>query len=88
MEELWNVMRALDKVDTDLAALLDAELDEVVRVLAALQARVQARWLAAIGEAERRDLHRRHGARDAGSWVAALTGDRTGAARRDVELAG
>jgi hypothetical protein len=88
MEELGRIVRALDDVDVDVGALLDDELDEAIQVLAALQARVQARWLAAIGEAERRHLHRRHGARDAGSWIATLTGDRAGAARRDVELAG
>jgi hypothetical protein len=87
MEELRRIVRALDEVDTDLAALGDDELDDVVQLLAALQVRVQARWLAAIGEAERRGLHQRHGARDAGTWIAALTGDRAGVARRDVELA-
>jgi hypothetical protein len=87
MEDLRRVASALDDVDIDVSALRDDELDHVVHVLAALHATVQARWLAAVGEAERRQLHRRHGARDTGAWIAALTGDRAGAARRDVELA-
>src|SRR5690348_13223272 len=86
MEGLREVVRALD--DIDVAALADDELHHVVQALAALQAQVQARWLAVVGEVERRGLHRRHGARDAGSWLATFSGERAGAARRDVELAG
>jgi hypothetical protein len=86
MEELRRIVQALDGVDTDLGALGDDQLDEVIRLLAAVQARVQARWLAAVAEAERRQLHRRHGVRDAATWIAAVAGDRAGTARRDVEL--
>jgi hypothetical protein len=88
MEGLRELMRALDDVDIDVAALADDELHLVVQALAALQGQIQARWLAVVGEVERRGLHRRHGARDAGAWLATFTGERAGAARRDVELAG
>jgi hypothetical protein len=76
--------------DVDLGALADVEdgaLDEVVHALAALRTNVEACWLRVIALADARALHHTHHRRDASTWLAELSGERVGTARRDVELA-
>jgi hypothetical protein len=67
-----------------LARLCDNDLEATVVELARARQVLEAAWLAALDAARVRQLHVRRGARDPVAWIAALTGDRRGAARRDV----
>jgi hypothetical protein len=70
-----------------LAGLCDNELEAIVVELAEARQVLEAAWLAALEAARSRSLHVRRGARDTATWIASLTGDRRGAARRDVAVA-
>ena len=65
----------------------DAAFDEVVAAVAACVARSMPCGCGSVLAAERRRSHRRHGQRDAATWLARVSGERPGVARRDVELA-
>ena len=71
-----------------LDGLSDDDYDALVTEVAALRAAVDGLWLRVVADAEERALHRRHQVRDTGTWLAAVAGERVGAVRRDVELAG
>ena len=79
---------ALGRLEVELSTADDARLADGLAELARFRARCDALWLRVLAEVERRGTHRRHGARDAASWIAALAGERRGTARREVELAG
>jgi hypothetical protein len=70
-----------------LARLCDNDLETVVVELARARAVLEAAWLRAVDAARVREIHVRRGARDTAAWVAAVTGDRRGAAHRDVVAA-
>jgi hypothetical protein len=75
-------------LDADmLARLCDNDLEAVVVELARVRQALDAAWLLALEAARGRALHLRRGARDTATWIASLTGDRRGAARRDVSVA-
>jgi Domain of unknown function (DUF222) len=88
LASLDDLADALRRVGTDLDACDADVLAGSIRRLATLQTTFQALWLHAIGLAEERSLHRQDGARDVATWLAELAGERRGASRRDVELAG
>jgi hypothetical protein len=71
-----------------LAALSDDELDRLAESVAVGRRALEAVWLLVLEAARARSLHRRRGARDTATWAATLTGDRRGAVRRDVDVAG
>src|SRR6188472_3007654 len=71
---------ALDALDHPALARFAAEL-------LAWWPRLDAARLRVLAAVEARQAFRVDGARDAASWVAAASGERRGAARRDVELA-
>jgi len=78
---------ALECLEVELFVADDGGLADGLAELARFRTRCDSLWLRLIAEVERRGTHRRHGARDAASWIAALAGERRGAARREVELA-
>jgi Domain of unknown function (DUF222) len=82
-----DLARALARFEAELSAADDQALTDGVTTLARFRVGCDALWLRLVGEVERRNLHRRHGARDAASWLADVAGDRKGTARQDVELA-
>ena len=82
-----DLLDALGRLEVELSCADDQALTDGLAALARFRIRSDAVWLKAVAEADRRGLHRRHGSRDAASWLAGLAGDRRGVARRDVELA-
>ncbi len=82
-----DLLEALGRLDAELSTADDQGLADGVATLARVRVSCDALWLRLVGEVERRNLHRRHGARDAASWLADLAGDRKGTARKDVDLA-
>jgi Domain of unknown function (DUF222) len=88
LTSLDDLADALRRVGADLDACDADALTSSIRRLANLQTMFQALWLRAIGLAEERSLHRQDGARDVATWLADVAGERRGASRRDVELAG
>ena len=82
-----DLLDALGRLEIELSCADDQALTDGLAALARFRIRSDAVWLKAMAEVDRRGLHRRHGSRDAASWLASLAGDRRGAARRDVELA-
>ena len=83
-----DLLEALGRLDAELSTANDEGLTDGVATLARVRVSCDALWLRVVGEVERRGLHRRHGVRDAASWLAGVAGERKGAARKDVELAG
>ncbi len=71
----------------DLDALSHDGFETAFSRLSAVERTVAAQKLACLESARRRGSHARHGFRDTAAWVASLTGDRVGAARRDVVVA-
>ena len=82
-----DLLDALCRLEIELSCADDQALTEGLAALARFRIRSDAVWLKAVAEVDRRGLHRRHGSRDAASWLAGLAGDRRGVTRRDVELA-
>ena len=82
-----DLLDALSRLEIELSCADDQALTEGLAALARFRIRSDAVWLKAVAEVDRRGLHRRHGSRDAASWLAGLAGDRSGSVRRDVELA-
>ena len=82
-----DLLDALGRLEIELSCADDGALTDGLAALARFRIRSDAVWLKAVAEVDRRGLHRRHGSRDAASWLAGLAGDRRGVARRDVELA-
>jgi hypothetical protein len=88
MPIVFESIRAGDVVPTaDLDALTDDEFEAAFRRLLAIEQAVAANKLACLDASRRRRSHVRHGFRDSAAWVAPLTGERTGAVRREVALA-
>ena len=82
-----DLLDALRRLEIELSCADDQALTDGLAALARFRITCDALWLKAVAEVDRRGLHRRHGCRDAASWLAGMAGDRRGAARRDVELA-
>src|SRR5690349_16044096 len=78
---------ALARLEHELSTADDVGLADGLAQLARFRTRCEALWLQLVAEAERRGTHRRHGARDIASWIAAVAGERRGVARRQAELA-
>jgi hypothetical protein len=70
-----------------LARLCDNEIEAAVVELARARQVLKAAWLRVVDTARVRQLHVRRGARDTATWIASLTGERKGAAHRDVVVA-
>jgi hypothetical protein len=84
-EDLFD---ALGRLDAELSTADERALAAGLTELARFRTACDALWLSLVAEAARRGTHRRHGARDAATWIAEMAGERRGAARREVELAG
>src|SRR5262245_47881284 len=88
MSLLFEVIAAGDAVPADgLDALPHDDFEAAFRRPLDVERTVAALKLACLDSARRRGSHVRHGFRDTAAWVASLSGDRTGAVRRDVALA-
>ncbi len=87
LAELDDLTTLLRRLDALIDGCDDDTLASAVAELATVRTRCDALWLQMVAAVEARGLHRAHGARDAASWIAGLSGDRKGTARREVELA-
>ena len=87
LAELDHLTTLLGRLDGLIDGCDDHSLAEGVAELATFRTRCDAVWLRVVAAVESRGLHRAHGARDAATWIAGLCGDRTGSARKEVDLA-
>ncbi|HEY1282198.1 MAG TPA: DUF222 domain-containing protein [Acidimicrobiales bacterium] len=83
---LDDLADVLDRLGVGIDACDNPSLVPSLGRLAGLRSRLEAVWLTAVGRAFDRGL-RPVGYRDTATWIASLTGERRGTARRDVELA-
>jgi hypothetical protein len=80
----WSAHDIADEIDT----LAAPQLADLVPALASTIARFEAVRLAALRAADRASVGDLAGMADTASWAAAITGEKQGRARGDVELAG
>ncbi len=85
---LSSIDAALEALSADvLAAMANDQFEALVNAAPATKAKFDAFWLRFLAAADQRGTWRAEGCRDTAAWVAWKTGDRRGAARREVELA-
>jgi hypothetical protein len=90
---LWFMVVAIDvgaaaALDADIVAgLCDTEIEDALAEVARARQALDAAWLVLVEAARARALHVRRGHRDTAGWIASLSGDRRGTARRAVEVA-
>src|SRR4051794_12567095 len=87
LDDVHSITAQIDALRVDAAVMHADDVASVVEAFAVLRAKVDAVWLALVARADLVKVHRDHSARDTAAWIAAVTGERRGVARRDVDLA-